>query len=122
MSDAQCAEHKVAARRELQNRLQVRRESRAALLSATSKAAWRDEGWEWLLNERRLDEVFTVLQEQSPNLAKDRVLCGRVSQLPSILRSKPTLLQPHLDELEMAHPWSRKLANLVSEMEDALLG
>ena len=72
--------------------------------------------------EIRLDVLsFTAFEHVCVDIAKDEALCLKVAKVMEMIAKKPQALPPLLEELQVAHPWSRKLANRVQDLDDNLL-
>lgn len=74
---------------------------------------------EWASNERRLDELNWAMGCKGV-VGDDRPLRARIGKIVRKVTKKPQLLADMMAEIEGAHPWSRALANNMTEMEEQL--
>ena len=125
LTGEQRVELKEPAAERRQDLLDERREARQNINVAQAgkdKEVLREAIWDWLTNERYLDELeCTMAQHNAGDSKRDQCISRRVDEIANDVRKKPKLVLAMLQELEEAHPWTRSLANKLCEVEDMLV-
>ena len=74
---------------------------------------------DWLQNESRLDELLHAMGERPEASQKDKTMCASVAKCSSKVGKQPKMLLALLDDIQALHPWSKRLASRLAELDES---
>jgi hypothetical protein len=107
-----------AARKEAELLMQLRQENRKDVENAKAEGneSLRSALVDWLKVERMADELEFAMQWQLPT--DDQNIRAKMAKVD--FKKKPRKLIEFMDEIEATHPWTRKFANNMMDLEECL--